>query len=157
MQTCKGEVHLKAFYNVQSAQAKIIYEQKSSNEVSLPTSDSNSNISFLTTDFPFSLSHSPTNEESSVETLQIPFKINAGDCLDKHTSVEANLEKEVSKLDDNILDLIDVRSVKAPFKELDKNAQQTQLVIFQEQLQSKNPLFILLLKNKLHTQEPFST
>jgi len=153
---------------VQSAQ--VICEQKnqsslvkSSDEISLSTSsdqlsstsfitDDSNSISFLTTDFPFPLL---TSQENDTEKLPLPSEIIVEDCPDEHTALKEDLEK-VSKLDEHnkILDFIDVEA-ESPSKE--KNVQQqTQSVISQENvedLQSKNPLFLLLQKNGLRCRE----
>lgn len=161
-----------AFDNVQSVQ--VICEEKNqsslvknSDEISLSTySDqlsctsftSNSSTSLLTTDIPVSLpSHSLTNEENDIENEKLPFEVNIEDYPDEQTAqLEADLEKVLPKLDNKILDLIDVEAT--PFEELEKNGKQlrTQSVISledTEDLHSKNPLFILLRKNGLCCRE----
>lgn len=160
-------IFFQAFGDVQSAQ--VICEQKnqsalvkSSDEISLSTSDQlsstsfitddSNDITFLTTDLPFPLAN---NQENNTEKLPSSFEINVEDYFDKDAALEEDLEN-VSKLDDKILDFID--EPKAPLKEINVKQLQAQSVISQEKKetedsQSKNPLFLLLQKSGLRCRE----
>jgi len=99
-------------------------------------------------DFPFPLL---TGQENDTEKLPLPSEIIVEDCLDEHTALEEDLEK-VSKLDkhNKILDFIDVEP-EVPSKEENVQQLQIQSVISQENvedLQSENPLFLLLQKKR---------
>lgn len=160
--------------------AQIIYEgnsqqsslAKSSNEeiVALSSSSdeqfpctsfhaSSSSTSRLKRKFPFSFSLHSTDISSDgnstdSEELPIPLGVAIEDCA---ALLKTELEK-IPALEDEIKDVIDAEAAEAtPLESSERiGDQQTQPVLPQvniEDLQSKNPLFILLRKSGLHCQK----